>query len=97
MIFSQYGGEGEDVVAGAVQVRRGLGQRGLQRRGDLGALGAHGDGVRLLEDRPDQGWRPTAFRVPRNWRGFQSWSIKPRIRAARLWASSMSVLSGSSA
>jgi hypothetical protein len=58
MIFSQYGGEGEDVVAGAVRVRRGLGQRSLQRRGDLGALGAHGDGVRLLEDRPDQGGDP---------------------------------------
>ena len=49
------GGEGEDVVAGVVEVGGGPGELGLQRLHDVAVLGMHGGSVGLLEDGAHQG------------------------------------------
>jgi len=51
-------GEGEDVVAGAVQVLGGLGQLGFERGDDMSVLGADGFRAELFEDGADRGRYP---------------------------------------
>lgn len=52
------GGEGQQVLAGLIQVRGGCGELGFQSAHDLDVLGADGGGVGLLEDGADQGGHP---------------------------------------
>jgi hypothetical protein len=56
------GGEGQDVLAGVVEMGGRGRELGLQRGGDLGVPGADRRRVGLLEDGPDQGRSPTAGR-----------------------------------
>jgi hypothetical protein len=56
--LAREGGEGQDVVAGVVQVRGGLRELRLQGRHDLGVLGANRGCAGLLEDGPHQGGHP---------------------------------------
>ena len=52
------GGEGQDVVAGLVQVRGRGRELRLERGDDLAVLGPDGGGVGLLEDGAHQGGHP---------------------------------------